>query len=149
MSTPLQIRPVFLAKCMIPVLVTAVMLTLSSLLTLAGVSIGAMISPELVSIQGYTAAQLILLFPVSLLSSIAMMFIAAILSLRLRTPRQGLYVTSFLSVVFVFPVLVVIYLVPDMLVGAIIYLVILVIGNLICLKRISDNITRPQLMSRL
>ncbi|MEK3905119.1 hypothetical protein [Paenibacillus sp. FSL R7-0179] len=149
LSTPLQIRPVFLAKCMIPVLVTAVMLTLSSLLTLAGVSIGAMISPELVSIQGYTAAQLILLFPVSLLSSIAMMFIAAILSLRLRTPRQGLYVTSFLSVVFVFPVLVVIYLVPDMLVGAIIYLVILVIGNLICLKRISDNITRPQLMSRL
>ncbi|MEK4006228.1 hypothetical protein [Paenibacillus sp. FSL H3-0333] len=149
LSTPLKIRPVFLAKCMIPVLVTAVMLTLSSLLTLAGVTIAALISPELVSIQGYTAAQLILLFPVSLLSSIAMMFIAAILALRLRTPRQGLYATSLLSVLFVFPVLAIIYLAPNMLMGSLIYLAVLVIGNLICFKRISDNITRPQLMSRL
>ncbi|MEK5031797.1 hypothetical protein MKY96_10150 [Paenibacillus sp. FSL R7-0302] len=149
LSTPLQIRPVFLAKCMIPVLVTAVMLTLSSVLTLAGVTIAALIMPDLVSLQGYTAAQLILLFPVSLLSSTAMMFIAAILSLRLRTPRQGLYVTSLLSVLFVFPVLAVIYLAPNMLMGSLIYLAVLGIGNLICLKRISDNITRPQLMSRL
>ncbi|MFD2409668.1 hypothetical protein [Paenibacillus rhizoplanae] len=149
LSTPLQIRPVFLAKCMIPVLVTAVMLTLSSLLTLAGITIAALIRPDLVSIQGYTAAQLILLFPVSLLSSIAMMFIAAILSLRLRTPRQGLYVTSLLSFLFVFPVLNIIYLAPNMLMGSMIYLAVLGIGNLICLQRISDNITRPQLMSRL
>lgn len=149
LSTPLHIRPVFLAKCMIPVLVTAVMLTLSSLLTLAGITIAALIRPDLVSIQGYTAAQLILLFPVSLLSSIAMMFIAAILSLRLRTPRQGLYVTSLLSFLFVFPVLNIIYLAPNMLMGSMMYLAVLVIGNLICLQRISDNITRPQLMSRL
>lgn len=149
LSTPLKIRPVFLAKCMIPVLVTAVMLTLSSLLTLAGVTIAALIMPDLVSLQGYTAAQLILLFPVSLLSSIAMMFIAAILSLRLRTPRQGLYATSLLSFLFVFPVLAIIYLAPNMIMGSMIYLAVLVIGNLICLQRISDNITRPQLMSRL
>lgn len=57
--------------------------------------------------------------------------------------------TSLLSVLFVFPVLAIIYLAPNMLMGSIIYLAVLGIGNLICLKKISDNITRPQLMSRL
>lgn len=63
LSTPLQIRPVFLAKCMIPVLVTAVMLTLSSVLTLAGVTIAALIMPDLVSSKAIQRHSLSCCFP--------------------------------------------------------------------------------------
>lgn len=149
LSTPLQLRPVLLAKCTVPVLVTVVMLAVSSLLTLAGIRIIPLIMPDLALIPGYSALQLILLFPVSILSSISMIFIAAILSVRLKTPRQGLYATSLLSFVFVLPVLAIIYLAPGTLLWPMVYLAVLLSGNIICLKWITEHITRPQLMSRL
>ncbi|WP_340024023.1 hypothetical protein MHI24_02675 [Paenibacillus sp. FSL K6-1096] len=149
LSTPLQLRPVLLAKCTVPVLVTAAMLAVSSLLTWAGIRMIPLLMPELAPIPGYTVLQLILLFPVSLLSSMSMILIAAILSVRLRTPRHGLYATSLLSFLFVLPVLAILYLAPDPLLWALIYSAILLLGDLICLMKISDHITRPQVMSRL
>lgn len=149
LSTPLQLRPVLLAKCTVPVLVTVVMLVVSSLLTLAGIRIIPLIMPDLALISGYSALQLLLLFPVSILSSISMIFIAAILSVRLKTPRQGLYATSLLSFLFVLPVMAIIYLAPGTLLWPMIYVAVLLFGNAMCLKWISEHITRPQLMSRL
>lgn len=149
LATPLQLRLVLLAKCTVPVLVTAVMLAVSSLLTWAGIGLIPLIMPELAPIPGYTAAQLILLFPVSILSSISMILIAAILAVRLRTPCHGLYATSFLSLLFVLPVMAILYLAPDPLLWAILYSAVLLLGDLICLRKILGNITRPQVMSRL
>ncbi|CQR56377.1 ABC transporter permease family protein [Paenibacillus riograndensis] len=149
LSTPLQLRPVLLAKCTVPVLVTAVMLAVSALLTWAGSRLIPLLMPDLAPIPEYTASQLILLFSVSILSSISMILIAAILSVRLQTPRHGLYATSLLSFLFVLPVLAILYLAPGPILWTLIYSVILLLGDLICLMKISDNITRPQVMSRL
>ncbi|WP_238653700.1 hypothetical protein [Paenibacillus piscarius] len=149
LSTPLRLRPVLLAKCTVPVLVTAVMLAVSFLLVWASTWLIPLIMPELAPIPGYSATQLILLFPVSILSSISMILIAAVLAVRLQTPRHGLYAASFLSFLFVLPVMAILYLAPDPLLWAIIYPVVLLLGDLICAMKISGNMTRPQVMSRL
>jgi len=149
LSTPLRIRSVFLAKCMIPVLVTAVMLISSSLLTLMGATIYGWTTPDIAPVYRYTAAQLVLLFPVGILSSMLMMFLSAIFSVILKTPRHGLYVSSIISFLFVAPVLAIAYLTKSVLLWSVIYSVALLICNIICVRSISDKITHPQIMSRL
>ena len=149
LSTPLHIRSVFLAKCMIPVSVSAVMLIVSSLFTLMGATIAGWLMPDMAPIHGYNAGQLVLLFPVGIMSSMLMMFISAILSVTSKTPRHGLYVTSIISFLFVVPVLAIVYLTNNILTWSVIYSVVLLIGNAICIGSISDKITRPQIMSRL
>jgi ABC-type Na+ efflux pump permease subunit len=146
LSTPLHIRPVFLAKCMVPILVSAVMLIVSALVTLMGVHIIGLTAPDMAPLGGYTAAQLVLLFPVSIMASMTMMFISAILSVILKTPRHGLYATSVISIVFLFPVLAIVYLAQNVLLWSVLYFAVLFIGNAICIKSISDKITRPQIM---
>jgi ABC-type Na+ efflux pump permease subunit len=149
LSTPLHIRSVFLAKCMIPLMVSAIMLVLSSLLTLMGAAIISLVTPGITLTRGYTAEQLTLLFPVGIMSSMLMVFISAILSVILKTTRHGLYVTSILSFFFVFPVLAIVYLANNILMWPVIYAVVLLICNAICIKSISGKITHPQIISRL
>ncbi|MDR1101237.1 MAG: ABC transporter permease subunit [Clostridiales bacterium] len=146
LSAPLHISPIFLAKCMVPILVSAVMLIVSALVTLMGASILGWTSPDIAPLVGYTAAQLVLLFPVSIMASGMMTFISAILSVILKTPRHGLYATSIISIVFLFPALAIVYLAQNILLWSVIYFAVLLIGNAICIKRISDKITRPQIM---
>lgn len=148
LSTPLQVRPIFLAKMMVPVVVSFVMLLVSSTLTLiAGNTVGYFMQ------QGtwymYTADQLILLFPAGILSCISMVLITGVLSARMKKPRNGLYVSSVLGLVFVFPPLGIIYLTANSLLWSIIYCVILGAINMFCLSKISHRISRPQLMKRL
>jgi ABC-type Na+ efflux pump permease subunit len=146
LSAPLCVRPVFLAKCMAPVLVSTVMLTVSALVTLMGAGLIGLIAPDTAPLGGYTAAQLVLLFPVGITASGMMVFISAVLSVILKTPRHGLYATSIISIVFLFPVLAIVYLAQNILLWSALYFAVLFIGNAICVKSISDKITRPQIM---
>jgi hypothetical protein len=149
LSTPLRIRPLFLAKCMVPIFVSAVMLIVSALVTLMGTSIIGWTAPNMAPLGGYTATQLVLLFPVSIMASVMMTFISAVLSVFLKTPRHGLYATSIISIVFLFPVLAIVYLAQNILLWSVLYFSVLFIGNAICIKSISDKITRPQIMGLL
>lgn len=149
LSTPLHIRSVFLAKCMIPILVTTIMLILSSLLTLMGATILGWTTQITVPSYRYSIGQLVMLFPVGILSSMLMMFLSAIFAVILRTPRHSLYVTSIISFLFVAPVLAIVYLTSNYLLWSVIYAVVLLICNAICVINISDKITRPQIMSKL
>jgi len=149
LSTPLHIRSVFLAKCMIPLMVSAIMLVLSSLLTLMGAEIIGRITGEITLKYMYTAEQLVLLFGVGIMSSMLMMFISAILSVVLKIPRHSLYVTSLLSFLFVVPVLAIVYLAKNILMWSLIYSAFLLICNALCIRGISDKITNSQIISRL
>lgn len=149
LSTPLHIRPVFIAKCMVPLLVSAIMLAASSLLTLIGANITAWATTGTAPLYLFTASQLVLLFPVGILSSMMMMFLSAIFSVALKTPRQGLYVSSVISYLFVIPALGIVYLANNIMLWSVVYTIVLLIGNAICIGAISDKITRPQIMSRL
>lgn len=147
LSTPLHIRPIFLAKCAVPVLVSAIMLLTSALLTLMGLKIISWILPDIGEVYRYTASQLVLIFPVGIMASMMMMFISAILSAILKTPRHGLFATSLISFLFVIPVLAIIYLTQNTLMWSLIYFAVLLIGNTVCIWNISDKISRPQIMS--
>lgn len=149
LSTPLQIRPMFLAKCMVPIVISVILLVLSSLLTIAGGNIVSWVQPGLGPIPRYTAGQLVLLFPVGILSSMLMMFISAVLSVVLKTPRHAYFVTSFVSFIFVVPVLAIVYLTANILLWSLVYAFVLLLCNVICVRSISDKISRPQIMSRL
>jgi ABC-type Na+ efflux pump permease subunit len=147
LSTPLHIRPVFLAKCAIPVLVSAIMLLTSALLTLMGVNMISWILPDIGKVYRYTDSQLVLIFAVGIMASMMMMFISAILSAILKTPRHGLFATSLISFLFVIPVLPIVYLTQNTFMWSLIYFAILLIGNIVCIWNISDKISRPQIMS--
>lgn len=149
LSTPLHIRSIFLAKCMIPVLVTTVMLMLSSVLTLMGATILGWTTAEILPTYRYTSAQLVMLFPVGILSSMLMMFLSAIFSVVLKTPRHGLYVTSIISFIFVAPIMAIVYLTSNLLLWSVIYAAVLLVCNAICVRGISDKISHPQVVSRL
>lgn len=148
LSTPLRIRPLFLAKCTIPVLITAVMLVLSSLVTLGAANlIGSYF--ESGAVYRYTADQLVLLFPVSIMACIIMVFTTGVLTVNMKTPRQGLYVSSILGIIFVVPPLAIVYLTQNTLMWSVIYFTVLLLFNAIYVRHISDKISRPQIMSRL
>jgi|GEM_PF-4584724 len=149
LSTPLRIRSIFLAKCAVSMLISLIMLVVSSAFTLMSADITARILPEAVSAHVYSAAQLMLLFGVGITSSAFMIFISAILSAIMKTPRHGLYVTSFMSFLFVIPALLIVYFSGNILVWSSVYAATLLVSSLICVAKISDKITRPQVMSRL
>jgi ABC-type Na+ efflux pump permease subunit len=148
LSTPLRVRPMFLAKSMIPIVVSAIMLVLSALLTLIAANlIGAF--AESGSVYKYTADQLVLLFPAGIMSCVAMVFITGILSVNMKTPRQGLYVSSVLGIIFAAPPLAIVYLTRNALMWSAIYFAVLLLCDALCVKAVSDKTNRPQIMSKL
>jgi len=149
LSTPLHVRPLFIAKCMIPILVSSIMLILSSLLTLAAANLINIFFPGEISVYIYNTEQIILLFPVSIMSCVTMVFITGVLSVNMKTPRQGLYASSLVSFVFVIPPLIIVYLTQNILLWSCMYFTVLLLGNALCVKNISDKITRPYIMSKL
>ncbi len=54
-----------------------------------------------------------------------------------------------LMVYIVIPPLAIVYLTQDMLMWSVVYCLVLLLGNAMCVKGISDRITRPQIMSKL
>lgn len=148
LSTPLHLKPLFLAKCMIPVFISVIMLIISSLFTLITANlIGSFF--EAGTIYKYTADQFLLLFPVGIMSCITMVFITGILSLNMKTPRQGLYVSTIVGFVFVIPPLIIVFLTQDRLRGAIFYFLFLLLCNILCIRNLSDKITRPYILNKL
>lgn len=146
LSTPLRVRPMFIAKIMVPVVVSFVMLLISSILTLIiGNIFGYFIQEG--TMHMYTIEQLILLFPASILSCVSMVLITGVLSARMKKPRNGLYISSILGLFFVFPPLGIVYLTNNHLLWSIIYCITLAVVNTICLAKISNRISRPQLMN--
>ena len=111
------------------------MLVVSSLLTLGVANIIGTYF-EAGADYSYTADQWILLFPVSIMSGIAMVFITGILSVNLKTPRQGLYVSTLIGIAFLIPPLLIVYLAPDKLLWSMIYFVLLLLGNALCVRGI-------------
>jgi hypothetical protein len=148
LSTPLRVRPMFLAKSMIPIMVSAIMIALSALLTLLAANLIGTFAESGASYK-YTADQIVLLFPVGIMSCVAMVFITGILSVNMKTPRQGLYVSSILGIIFVAPPLAVVYLTHNALMWSVIYFAILLSCSALCVKSISDKISRPQIMNKL
>jgi len=149
LSTPLKIRQIFLAKCMIPLTISALMLILSSLFTLMGAEIISRLTPGIAIARGYTVEQLVLIFPVGIMSATLMIFISAILSVAMKTPRAGMNVSSMLTFLFVVPVLAIVYLSHNVLIWSVVYAVVLLICSVICIIKISDKISRPQILDRL
>ena len=137
LSTPLHIRPVFLAKSTIPIIVSAAMLVLSALLTLMGAHIAGQIIPDIAVVYRYTASQLVLIFPVDIMASTMMVFISAILSAVLKTPRHGLFATSLISFLFVIPLPAILYLTQNTLMWSLLYVAVLLVGNVVCINNIT------------
>ncbi|HHV08791.1 MAG TPA: hypothetical protein GXX75_00740 [Clostridiales bacterium] len=149
LATPLRTRAIFVAKCMVPILISLLMLILSSSLTLAGANILRGFIPIAAKSYIYNAEQLVLLFPVGMMSCTIMVFMAGILSVVMKTPRQGLYASSLLGAVFVVPALAIVYLAQNRLLWSGMYFAVLLAGSVLCLKCISGKISRPQIMGKL
>ena len=145
LSTPLRVGPMFVAKMLVPVVLSAVMLVISSVLTMAGVNIvGEYFEGGIRYL--YTVDQLVQLFPASILASVSMVLITGVLSARIKRPRNALYVSSILAFLFVLPPLGIMYLATNALLWSLVYCAVMLIANAIALAVISRNITRPQLM---
>lgn len=145
LSTPLKVGSVFMAKMLVPVVLSAVMLVISSVLTMVGVNIVGEYFEGGVRYL-YTADQLVQLFPASLLACVFMVLITGVLSARMKKPRNGLYVSSVLGFLFIIPPLCIIYLASNQLLWSLIYCAVMLTANVVSLIAIARNISRPQLM---
>lgn len=148
LSTPIRLLPLFLAKCIIPIVISAIMLILSSLLTLAGANVIGIVF-ESGNTYFYTIDQLILLIPVSIMSCITMVFITGVLSVSMKTPRQGLYLSSMIGVIFVVPILMIVYLTQNPLIWSILYFIILFLITILLIKKVIHNVSRPVIINKL
>lgn len=148
LSTPIHLMPLFLAKSMIPVFISTIMLLLSSLLTLIGANIIGNVL-ESGNTYLYTKDQLMLLFPIAIMSCITMVFLTGIFSVSMKTPRQGLYASSIIGLVFVIPLLLIVYLTQNPFLWSVIYFIMLLLINIVLLKEIVYRVTRPVIIGKL
>ena len=144
LATPLGMRPMFLGKSAVAVLVSSCMLALSAPLALLAANTLGVYAGS--GPSAFTAGQLMLIFPAGILSSIAMVFITGILSMRAKTPRGGLYISSSVGLLFALPPVAIVYGAGNRLLWAALYCAALLLADLFCAVYISARVTRPQLM---
>jgi ABC-type Na+ efflux pump permease subunit len=149
LSTPLNVKMIFLAKCAMPMIIALAMIAVSSVLTLTGVNI---ISRFMNSsaVEMYSAVQFILIYPYTIMACIITVFINGILSVMMKTPRSALYASTLLQLVLYIPSAVIIFLNPaNAFMLAAIYAATLMLINIVLFACISGNVRRPWLMSKL
>lgn len=146
LSTPVSVSALFWGKAAVPCLLSVVMLVVSAALNLVAANIFAWMdgTPFLF----YTAGQLVLLAGVGLATSFIMVLASAIFSLKAKTPRKGLYYSTFLGMVFFLPATAIVYLAGGNLLLALLYFGVL-LGVSIGLYRRVHGVTRAALMSSL
>lgn len=145
LSTPLNISTIFLAKAILPNIISAIMIIVSTLL-LVFVRCG--ITNDCIS-DAFTPEIWILLLPISMLSSIFMTFLTAILSLALKTPRQAYFVTIYGGYLFLVPVALILFVTQNQLLWSLIYLVILLVSVVGMFLGVRLKTNRPLLISKL
>lgn len=147
LSTPVSVKALFLGKSVVPILISVIMLMISSVCNLV---MGNWITktgggiPQLF----YTADQVILLYAVGIAVSCLMIMVTGTFSLAAKNPRKGLYLSTFLGFLFILPLMGIIYLMPNKLIGAIIYFTALVALNVVLFAKLIGT-ERYYLMSRL
>lgn len=147
LSTPASTKALFIGKSIVPLLICMIMLILSSTFTLIVSNLIAY-GNGIKSFMFYSADQIILLYGISLTVNLTMVMASAILSLGAKNPRKGLYFSTILGLVFIVPVLAIIYLMEYKLLGAIAYFVFLLVIDIIIYGKI-NKMSRPALMARL
>ena len=145
LSTPISLSSMILGKTVLPNIISAITIIVSTLLTLPVYSYVKNIN----AIVGLSASTWILMIPVSLLSSIIMTFLIAILSFILKTPRQAYLVTIFGGYIFMVPTAFILFVASNQLVWSLIYLAVLMISIFVLLFFVKYKINRPLLVSKL
>ena len=126
-------------------IISAITIIVSTLLTLPVYSYVKNVN----AIVGLSASTWILMIPVSLLSSIIMTFLIAILSFTLKTPRQAYLVTIFGGYIFMVPTAFILFVVSNQLLWSLIYLAVLMISIFVLFFFVKYKINRPLLVSKL
>lgn len=145
LSTPLSISTIFLAKTILPNIISAIMIIVSTILL---VLVRCGISNDSIS-DAFTLEMWILLLPISMLSSIFMTFLTAILSLILKTPRQAYFVTIYGGYLFLVPVALILFVAQNQLLWSFIYLIVLLISIIVMFLGVKQKTNRPLLISKL
>lgn len=149
LSTPVKMHTLLLAKSFVPAFVSILMISMSSLLVIAAMPLYNLLCGTHAPIPHYTFTQLLLLFSVCILSCVLMIFLTATLSLVLMTPRQGLYVTSFLGFMFLLPVSIIVYVTTHTLLWSMLYLSLLIITICVFYLFVRNKTSRLILISKL
>lgn len=147
LSTPVSVPALFWGKVAVPMVVCGIMLFISSALNLVVANLIARWTGETGFIF-YNPTQLVLLLGVGGGINIIMTLSTFVLSLKAKSPRKGLYFSTILGLVFVLPALGIVYLMDYKLLGAIVYLVVLLVVSFIMYMKISKA-SRQTLMAAL
>ncbi|MDL2327394.1 ABC transporter permease subunit [Ruminococcaceae bacterium OttesenSCG-928-A11] len=159
LSTPVSVSALFWGKAAVPVIISALILLLSSALSLALANvISLVLSPEQIGafsaygsankLMLYNGTQLVLLFGVGMATSLVMIFASAMLSLKAKTPRKGLYYSTFLGLIFFLPASGIVYLAGGSLWWSLAYFILLLVAG-VCLYAKIHKASRPALMASL
>ncbi|MHC5218333.1 hypothetical protein ACYSNR_16985 [Enterococcus sp. LJL128] len=146
LSTPVLVSALFWGKAIVPCFVSIVMLLVSAALHLIAANLFSVI--EGTQLLFYTPSQLVLLIGVGLATSFSMVLVSTILSLKAKTPRKGLYYSTFLGFVFFMPATVISYQTNASLGWSLVYFIVLLFVNIFLYNRVK-NVSRDELMTKL
>lgn len=145
LATPLNISTMFLAKAILPNIISACMIIVSTFLV---IFVSQYITNDN-AMRFFSLTTWILMIPISMLSSIFMTFMTAILSLALKTPRQAYFVTIYGGYLFMIPVALILFVASNQLLWSLVYLVVLLISVLGMFLGVRLKTNRPLLVSKL
>ena len=145
LSTPLNVSTMFLGKTVLPNIISAFTIIVSTLLVILVYSYVENVN----AVESFSATTWILMIPASMLSSIIMTFLTAILSFTLKTPRQAYFATIYGGYLFMVPNALILFVASNQLLWSFVYLVVLLISVFVMFLFVRKKINRPLLVSKL
>lgn len=149
LSAPVPLGPLFIGKMLPSVLVSSFILIGSALITLVTANVLPLVQGKAFQLVLYTPAQWILILGAGLQLTLLMVFITGYLSLSSKSPRAGLWIASFATLLPAAPFIALLIFAPGSVLAAL-ALTLAVAGlNIFCFAVILKKIDRKTLLEKI
>ncbi|MGB3365990.1 MAG: hypothetical protein WBA54_00755 [Acidaminobacteraceae bacterium] len=148
LSTPISIKALLYGKLILPVFISMLMFTLSTLIVLIAEFL--VIKYKFVELDFlfFTLDELIIIFANGFLVVTFIVFITSISTMMMKVARNGLFVTSIITFLIGIPYSIILYRLNNKLLFSLILLAILLIINSICYFYLLKKVNVRNLFSR-
>lgn len=149
LSTPAPLNQIFIGKIMPSVLLSSIILFISSLGTLLTANILRLLEGTPFTFINYSLFEWIMIVGAGLQLTILMVFITGYLSLTSKSPRAGLWVASFATLVLGAPYILVLVFARGNILASLLFTISLLLLNALCFLIVLKKIDRKVLLEKI
>ncbi|WDV44103.1 hypothetical protein PV797_11250 [Clostridiaceae bacterium M8S5] len=149
MSTPISVKVFFIGKSILPIIISGVMFITSSVVSIISVNVYARYVMRVKTFEVYNLSEIIIIFGNGLLIVTLIMFLTSLLTLKMKAPRTGMVIVSFISFLVSLPYINILYFNKgNALILSLICMGVLFIINLLIYVLFLQKITVASLFSK-